>query len=53
MQPSFEGVPNLQGMNPEGQSIKPGDEDEDGSKDIDSEDINSDKTTRLKVTKTK
>jgi hypothetical protein len=31
-------------MNPEGESIKPGDEDEDGSKDIDTEDIDSDKT---------
>ena len=32
-------------MNPEGESIKkPDDEDEDGSKDIDTEDIDSDKT---------
>ncbi|HEY4783736.1 MAG TPA: hypothetical protein VIH54_18095 [Chthoniobacterales bacterium] len=31
-------------MNPERESIKPGDEDEDGSKDIDTEDIDSDKT---------
>jgi hypothetical protein len=31
-------------MNPEGESIKPGDEDEDGSKDIDTEDIDSDRT---------
>ena len=31
-------------MNPEGESIKPDDEDEDGSKDIDTEDMDSDKT---------
>ena len=32
-------------MNPEGESIKkPDDEDEDGSKDVDTEDIDSDKT---------
>ncbi|HXM27619.1 MAG TPA: hypothetical protein VN957_16465 [Chthoniobacterales bacterium] len=31
-------------MNPEGETIKPGDEDEDGSKDVDTKDIDSDKT---------
>jgi hypothetical protein len=31
-------------MNPEGESIKPGDEDENGSKDVDTKDIDSDKT---------
>lgn len=34
----------LQGMNPEDESIKPDDEDEDGSNDIDTEDLDSDKT---------
>jgi hypothetical protein len=33
--------PELQGMNLEGETIKPDDEDEDGSKDIDTEDIDS------------
>jgi hypothetical protein len=50
MPPPFEGIPNLQGMSPEGESIKPGDEDEDGGNDIESEDIDSDKP---KATKTK
>jgi hypothetical protein len=40
----FRRGPELKDMNPEGESIKPGDEDEDGSKDIDTEDIDSDKT---------
>jgi hypothetical protein len=31
-------------MKPECESIKPDDEDEDGSKDIDTEDLDSDKT---------
>ncbi len=31
-------------MNQEGETIKPGDEDEDGSKDVDTKDIDSDKT---------
>jgi hypothetical protein len=38
------GGTELQVMNPEGESIKPDDEDEDGSKDIDTEDLDSDKT---------
>jgi len=40
----FRRDPELEDMNPEGESIKPGEEDEDGSKDIDTEDIDSDKT---------
>jgi hypothetical protein len=39
----FRRGPELQGMNPEGESIKPDDKNEDGSKDIDTEDIDSDK----------
>ena len=31
-------------MNPEGKSIKPDDEDEKGSKDVDTEDLDFDKT---------
>jgi hypothetical protein len=38
------GGTELQVMNPEGESIKPDEEDEDGSKDIDTEDLDSDKT---------
>jgi hypothetical protein len=40
----FRRGPELQGMNPEGESIKPDNEDQDDSKDIDTEDIDSDKT---------
>jgi hypothetical protein len=39
----FRSGPELQGMKPEGESIKPDDKNEDGSKDIDTEDIDSDK----------
>ena len=40
----FRRGPELQGMNPEGESIKPDNEDQDDSKDIDTDDIDSDKT---------
>ena len=40
----FRRGPELQGMNPEGESIKPDNEDQNDSKDIDTEDIDSDKT---------